>query len=63
MLKDAFIKSEQRENTMPWERLSASFGMAEHTSDDISAEMVFKRADRAMYEEKEKFKETNGSYR
>lgn len=63
MLKDAFIKSEQRQNAMPWEKLSASFGMAEHTSDDTSAEMVFKRADRAMYEEKEKFKETNGSYR
>lgn len=63
MLKDAFIKSEQKQNAMPWEKLSASFGMAEHTSNDISSEMVFKRADRAMYEEKEKFKETNGSYR
>lgn len=52
-------------NTMnsPWEKFSASCGMAENSSDDSSVELVFKRADEAMYKEKTKFREKYGSYR
>lgn len=38
-------------------------GGAEYTSEDNSLELVFKRADRAMYEEKKRFNDKHGSYR
>ena len=47
----------------PCERYSASVGMAEYAFDDNSVELVFKRADSAMYEAKTKFKKAHGSYR
>ena len=47
----------------PWEKYSASVGMAELSSDDLTVDFVFKRADKAMYEEKKKYKEIYGSYR
>jgi len=62
-LKGLFTQSFLSENNKPWEKLSASVGMAENSLDDNSAELVFKRADRAMYEEKTKFREKYGSYR
>lgn len=34
--------------------------MAEHASDDNSFELVFKRADKAMYEDKKQFKSKYG---
>ncbi|MBR0483751.1 MAG: hypothetical protein IJJ69_03115 [Oscillospiraceae bacterium] len=51
------------EDAEPWERYSASVGMAEVANDDNTVELVFKRADRAMYEDKMKFKKEHGSYR
>lgn len=50
-------------NAEPWERYAASIGMAELASDDMSLDLVFKRADRSMYEDKQRFKEKHGSYR
>ena len=47
----------------PWERYSAAVGIAENASDDNSYDLVFKRADKAMYEAKKEFKDKNGSYR
>ena len=62
-LEKAFEISYQKQTDKPWEKLSASCGMAEIASDDNSAELVFKRADKAMYENKAKFKAKYGSYR
>ncbi|MBR5089815.1 MAG: GGDEF domain-containing protein [Ruminiclostridium sp.] len=47
----------------PPDRYSASVGMAEYAADDSMVELVFKRADKAMYVNKVKFKTENGSYR
>lgn len=62
-LEKAFEISFNKETEKPWEKLSASIGMAENSSDDNTAELVFKRADKIMYENKLKFKEKYGSYR
>lgn len=62
-LETAFKISYNKETEKPWEKLSASCGMAEVASDDNTAELVFKRADKAMYENKAKFKQQYGSYR
>ncbi|MCR4606063.1 MAG: diguanylate cyclase [Eubacterium sp.] len=62
-LKDAYKESYIQENTEPWLRYSAAVGFAEHASDDYTIELVFKRADKAMYEDKAAFKEVYGSYR
>jgi len=37
--------------------------MAEYASDDSTYELVFKRADEDMYNDKKSFKEKHGSYR
>ncbi|SCW41449.1 diguanylate cyclase (GGDEF) domain-containing protein [Ruminococcaceae bacterium YRB3002] len=58
-LRKAFDEAYGRDDLEPWERFSASAGMAEFTADDKSAEEVFKRADKAMYDDKEKFKNNN----
>ncbi|MBQ6554448.1 MAG: GGDEF domain-containing protein [Firmicutes bacterium] len=47
----------------PWLMYSASLGMGEYASDDNMVELVFKRADNAMYKNKLKFKQQHGSYR
>ena len=62
-LEKAFEVSYNKESDIPWEKLSASCGMAELSSDDNTAELVFKRADKHMYENKAKFKTQHGSYR
>ncbi len=62
-LKTEFENSGKQQNADSWECCSAAAGMAEVASDDITVELVFKRADRAMYEDKKKFKEIHGSYR
>ncbi|MBR6223312.1 MAG: GGDEF domain-containing protein [Lachnospiraceae bacterium] len=46
----------------PWDRYSASIGMAVHEDGD-DAEAVVKRADERMYAAKLEFKKVNGSYR
>jgi diguanylate cyclase (GGDEF)-like protein len=62
-LRTAYEEAYEMEETEPWLRYSASVGMAEHASDDNSFELVFRRADAAMYEEKKRFKVLHGSYR
>lgn len=62
-LRRAYEMSFKNTTVEPWERYSAAVGMAEHAADDNSYELVFKRADASMYEEKNIFKEKCGSYR
>lgn len=62
-LKDEYIKSYANTDNEPWLRFSAAIGMAEYASDDNTYELVFKRADKAMYEDKMQFKKIHGSYR
>ena len=62
-LKEQFIKAGSNQDANPWERYSAAVGMAESASDDKTLDLVFRRADKAMYEEKRRWKEAHGSYR
>ena len=62
-LKNDFEESYANEDADPWCRYSAALGMAEHASDDNTVELVFKRADKAMYDNKLKFKTEHGGYR
>ncbi len=62
-LNAIFSETFSQEEKLPWLRYSAAIGIAELASDDNSVELVFKRADKAMYEAKKKFKEHYGSYR
>ena len=59
----AFEAEHLDEGKEPWERYSASVGMAEYYYYDSSLTEVVKRADRAMYDAKKAFKEKYGSYR
>lgn len=51
------------ETKEPWERYSASVGMAERFPYDRRVADIVKRADSAMYRAKSEFKEKYGSYR
>ncbi len=62
-LRSAYAQAYENTEQEPWHRYSASIGMAEYASDDSTVELVFKRADQAMYEDKKKFKSKYGSYR
>jgi diguanylate cyclase (GGDEF)-like protein len=62
-ITEAFMAAHGNQTKEPWERYSASVGMAECEPSDLSVEQVLKRADKAMYENKLKFKEKYGSYR
>ncbi|SEP76293.1 diguanylate cyclase (GGDEF) domain-containing protein [Lachnospiraceae bacterium RM5] len=62
-LRAAYKKAYENNELADWEKYSASVGIAEYASDDDSYELVFKRADKHMYEEKKAFKEKCGSYR
>lgn len=62
-LKGKFKQTFLDENAQPWQRYSAAAGMAEYASDDNSVELIFKRADKEMYEDKTAFKEQYGNYR
>lgn len=62
-LRTAFKNSFEKTDAEPWEKYSASVGIAEYAADDNSYELVFKRADSSMYEEKKAYKEKCGSYR
>ncbi|MBP5281858.1 MAG: diguanylate cyclase, partial [Lachnospiraceae bacterium] len=59
-LRASFEESYEREDLEPWFRYSASAGMAEYASRDETVELVFRRADKYMYEEKQAFKEKYG---
>ena len=59
-LQSEYEKTLRNEEVEPWERYSASTGMAEFGIIDKSFGDVFKRADNSMYAAKEKFKLLNG---
>ena len=59
-LRAAFEKSCGQKDASPWLRYSAAVGMAERAADDNTAEFVFRRADKAMYLDKERFKKEHG---
>ena len=56
-LKVDYEKALKAEGVSPWLAYSAAVGMAEYEKGDNTAEAVFRRADKAMYENKTKFKE------
>ena len=62
-IKEAFKSAHGKQDAQPWEKYSASVGMAEYEETDESVDQVLKRADKVMYENKLKFKEKYGSYR
>lgn len=62
-LKKRYDEIMKNSDKKPWERYSAAVGMAELSSDDGTIDLVFKRADRAMYRDKKRMKEVLGSYR
>ena len=55
-LKAEFDRTSRRTGADPWHRYSAAVGMGENASDDLSTDLVFKRADKAMYEDKAMYK-------
>ena len=57
LLKKRFEDYYNQTGKDAWLRYSASVGMAEFASDDSNIELVFRRADKAMYEDKLAFKE------
>ena len=59
-IKRSFASAYGNEELDPWYRYSASAGMSEYTPEDETAEVVFKRADKNMYEAKVKFKKDHG---
>ena len=59
-LQDAFDKSYNQTDVDPWLRYSAALGMAEFSSDDKNVESVCDRADKEMYREKARFKQSLG---
>ncbi len=62
-LNKAFNENFMKRDAEPWLRYSAAVGMAEYSSDDNTFELIFKRADEAMYKAKKEFKTQYGSYR
>ncbi|MBE5862525.1 MAG: GGDEF domain-containing protein [Lachnospiraceae bacterium] len=62
-IKEAFKTAHGKQDAQPWEKYSASVGMAEYEETDENVDQVLKRADKVMYENKLKFKEKYGSYR
>lgn len=61
--KKFFQQAWERTDKEPWERYSASVGMACALPGDTSLDQILKRADSAMYEVKKAFKAEHGSYR
>ena len=59
----AFNMTYKDDTKKPYERYSASVGMAALHSSKEEAEDLFKRADKVMYTHKQQFKERYGSYR
>ena len=54
-LLKAYEKSYGQAEEKPWLRYSAAVGIADYASDDSTVELVFKRADQRMYENKREF--------
>ncbi|MBR1750281.1 MAG: diguanylate cyclase, partial [Ruminococcus sp.] len=48
-LRTAYTEAYEAAERRPWQRYSASVGIADLSADDNSAELVFKHADRTMY--------------
>ena len=59
-LRNSFEISYGMDHQDEWLRYSAASGMAELSADDNTVELVFRKADKNMYEEKAKFKEMHG---
>ena len=55
-LRTGYEKARSNTETDPWLRFSAAVGIAEYASDDNTVDLVFKRADKLMYEQKAAFK-------
>ena len=62
-LKNTFRESYKAQDRSPWLCYSAAVGLAELSEDDKSYDVLFKKADHVMYEDKKEFKSKNGSYR
>ncbi|MBQ6400632.1 MAG: diguanylate cyclase [Clostridia bacterium] len=62
-LRRSYREAMAREDAKPWERYSAAVGLAELSHEDRTVDLIFKRADKAMYEDKEAFRRENGTYR
>ena len=60
-LRSDYMTSYEQEGTSPWLRYSAAVGMAENSSEDRTAEFVFKRADEEMYKDKDRFRKKYGT--
>lgn len=56
-LRKGYEEAAKKNGAEPWERYSAAVGMAELASDDSTIDLVFKRADKAMYRDKKRIKE------
>lgn len=59
-LKADYERTSAQRDVSPWLRYSAAVGMAERAADDNSAELVFRRADEAMYRDKVRIKKQLG---
>ena len=59
-LHDTFEQSYDQTDVDPWLRYSAAYGMAEFSPEDNNVESVYERADKEMYKEKARFKESLG---
>ena len=62
-VEEAFEKAYHNPDARPWERYSASAGIAVYTPGDGSVHQVLKRADEQMYTAKEEFHRNHGNYR
>ena len=59
-MRETFEKSYAQTDVDPWLRYSAASGMAKYTTNDNTVEAVYERADKEMYKEKARFKESLG---
>ena len=62
-VEEEFEKAYHNPDARPWERYSASAGIAVFTPGDGSVHQVLKRADEQMYAAKEEFHRSHGNYR
>ena len=62
-VEEEFEKAYHNPDARPWERYSASAGIAVYTPGDGSVHQVLKRADEQMYAAKEEFHRSHGNYR
>ena len=59
-LRADYERTSAQRDVSPWLRYSAAVGMAEKAADDNSVELVFRRADEAMYRDKVRIKKQYG---